>query len=534
VTGRSPSRSATSDDSTSDSSADSLRTVEHGSTAGALTSSRLLARNSLLNLGGHGAPLLVALVAIPLLVEALGTERFGVLTLAWMAIGYFSVFDLGLGRALTQLVAERLGRPDADDVGPLVWTALLLVLAFGVAGGLLLALLTPWLVGSVLRIPPELVVETRRAFYLLAFALPWVISMAALRGYLEAQQRFGLINAIRVPLGVLTFAGPLAVLPFSVSLVPVVAVLVAGRVAAWAVHLWFCHTMLSRGGQVIVFSRSAVLPLLRFGSWMTVSNAVSPLMVYVDRFLIGGLLSMSAVAYYVTPYEVVTRLWLIPSALLAVFFPAFAASFGREPARMLLLFDRGLRAVFLAMFPLTLVLVAFAAEGLWFWLGEDFSRNGYRVLQWLAVGVFINSVGQVAFSAIQGAGRPDITGKLHLTELPVYVIALWLLLRSFGIEGVAIAWTLRVTADALVLLVLSNRFLPAGGAVVRRTARLMVPALAVLSTAAALQSLELRLLIVGAALGIFAWAAWRHILTSPERATVLARWGAIRGGIMPS
>ena len=44
---------------------------------------------------------------------------------------------------------------------------------------------------------------------------------------------------------------------------------------------------------------------------MTVSNIVSPLMNSADRFLIGAILSMTAVAYYVTPYEVVTKLWII-------------------------------------------------------------------------------------------------------------------------------------------------------------------------------------------------------------------------------
>jgi O-antigen/teichoic acid export membrane protein len=325
---------------------------------------------------------------------------------------------------------------------------------------------------------------------------------------------------------VLTFAGPVAVLPFSSSLVPVVAVLTIARIVAWGIHFWFCHRALSRAGGTISFSRDAVAPLLRFGSWMTVSNAVSPLMVYVDRFLIGALLSMAAVAYYVTPYEVVTRLWLIPSALLAVFFPAFAASFGRDPGRMLLLFDRGLRSVFLALFPITLVLVAFAFQGLELWLGDEFARNGYRVLQWLAVGVFINSLGQVAFAAIQGAGRPDITGKLHLVELPLYLVALWLLLRSFGIEGVAIAWTLRVTVDTLVLLALANRFLPAGGTAVRRAARLAAPALAVLTLAAMVQAIELKAMLVVTAIGLFAWAGWRHVLTAPERAAVRERWSS--------
>ena len=66
-----------------------------------LTSGRLLARNTIWNLLGQVLPMVVGVVAIPPLVHSLGVDRFGVLSLAWIIIGYFSLFDLGMGRALT-------------------------------------------------------------------------------------------------------------------------------------------------------------------------------------------------------------------------------------------------------------------------------------------------------------------------------------------------------------------------------------------------------------------------------------------------
>src|ERR1700693_1685271 len=89
-----------------------------------MTSGRLLARNTLLNLAGQTAPLMIAVVAIPLLVRNLGVDRFGLLTIGWALVGSFSLFDLGLGRAMTKLVAERTGRGEVSDVPALVWTTL--------------------------------------------------------------------------------------------------------------------------------------------------------------------------------------------------------------------------------------------------------------------------------------------------------------------------------------------------------------------------------------------------------------------------
>ena len=434
-----------------------------------LTSGRVLAKNTAWNLIGQGSPLLVALFAIPLLVKGLGVDRFGVLTLAWMVIGYFSLFDLGLGRALTKLVAEKLGEERAQEIPAIVWTTLLLMLAFGLVGALTVGLLSSWLVYDVLKVPPHLRGEVLGAFHLLALSIPVVISTAALRGYLEAHQRFGLVNAVRVPMGLFTFLGPLLCLPFSKSLVFIVSILIIGRLLVWLAHLLLCIRISPALIHGFAIQRSIMGRLMHFGIWMTVTNIVSPLMVYVDRFIIGSFLSMAAVAYYVTPYEVITKLGLIPASLVAVLFPAFAASLAKDAAHGVLLFERGAKSIFLSLFPLALIAITLGHEGLDLWLGVEFAAKSTRVLQWLGIGVFISGMAQVPFALVQGAGRADITAKFNLIELPFYLLMIWWMLKTYGIEGVAITWVARVALDALLLFWIARRFLPAGESVIRRT-----------------------------------------------------------------
>jgi O-antigen/teichoic acid export membrane protein len=78
---------------------------------------------------------------------------------------------------------------------------------------------------------------------------------------------------------------------------------------------------------------------LSFGGWLTVTNIVGPLMTYMDRFFIGAMLGLSAVTYYVTPYEVLSRLQMLPQAIMGVLFPAMAAAHGGDQQRL----DRALR-----------------------------------------------------------------------------------------------------------------------------------------------------------------------------------------------
>ena len=493
----------------------------------ARTGGRLLARNSALNLMGWVLPMAAALVTVPLLIRGLGTERFGILTVGWVVLGYFGLFDLGVGRALTKMVSERLSTDEVDELPPLVWTALLLMFLLGAAGAVVLALLAPWLVGHALKISPQYEGEALRTFYLLAFSLPWVISTTGFSGVMEANQRFGLVSGLRVPVGLFTYVSPLAVLPFSNSLVPVIALLVAGRVLAWAAHLVACLHVLPLLKRRVGVEWGRVRGLVQLGGWMTVSNVVSPLMTYSDRFLIGGLISMAAVAYYVTPYELVTKLLMIPNALLGVLFPALAATFVLDRSRTELLLGRGVRALFLLMFPATLVVVTLAQEGMQLWMGRAFAIQSAGVLQWLAVGVFINCLGQAPFALIQGIGRPDLTAKLHLMELPLYTFAIYFLARTFGLEGVAVAWVLRVAVDTVLLYLLAARFLPQGRVLLRTTAQLTAVALSVFGVGIVLVGLGAKLTFLAGVLPLFAVIGWFRILQPAERA-LLQGWRMAR------
>lgn len=420
-----------------------------------------LKKNTVWNLAGQGIPLLVGLWAIPVLVRGLGVARFGVLTLAWALIGYSSLFDLGLSRALIKLVAEKIGDGDIDGMSRLVWTSIVLMLATGLVGGIAFAFIDPWLVRNGLKIAPELQHEALISFFEIAFSIPLVVISAGFRGVLEAQQLFSLVNAIRIPLGVLTFIAPIATLYFSNSLVFIVLSLVVSRAIGLFFQAAFALWSVPEMKHGICCQRSLLKPLLTFGGWMTISNVIGPIMVYADRFMIGALLSMSAVAFYSTPVEVATKLWLVPAAVMGVLFPAFS-SLLREQDRLIHLYSRGANCIFAMLLPPCIVMVAFAHSAMHLWLGESFASSSAIVLEIVLAGVFINSIAQIPFGFVQAAGRPDLTAKLHLLELPAYVLMAWFLIRRFGLPGAAVAWTCRLGVELIVLSLFVNKLLPQG------------------------------------------------------------------------
>ena len=157
----------------------------------------------------------VGVFVIPRLIERLGASRFGILTIAWALVGYLSLFDFGMGRSLTKLIAERLGSGNVAEV-PKLWSgSIILITAQGIVGGGLLALLAPWLSRSALKMPQTLQGDARLSLYIVALMVPIVTSSACLRGFLEAYCEFPALNVVKICLGVSGFLGPLVAMQIS-------------------------------------------------------------------------------------------------------------------------------------------------------------------------------------------------------------------------------------------------------------------------------------------------------------------------------
>jgi O-antigen/teichoic acid export membrane protein len=164
----------------------------------------------------------------------------------------------------------------------------------------------------------------------------------------------------------------------------------------------------------------------------------------------------------------VTKLLFFSSALAGVIFPALSSALAQDKVRARVIFVRAVKYTFLAMFPVVLLAVAFAREGLTLWVGAGFSEHSTVILQWLAIGVFFSSLAQMPFALVQAMGRPDFTARLHLLEVPAYATLLWFLVKGKGIEGAAIAWTVRMAVDAAILFGFSHRWLEIGMGNLRR------------------------------------------------------------------
>jgi O-antigen/teichoic acid export membrane protein len=483
-----------------------------------------IAKNSVYNLLGYGVPLLFALFFIPLLIKGLGEERFGILNLAWVVIGYFSFFDFGIGRTLTKIIAEKIGLNQTEEIPGIFWTSFFLMLLISLVGTVVLLFFSASLVYNFFNISEALQDESIKTFYVLALSIPIVTTTVGIRGVLEAYQKFAVINIIRISLGIFTFLGPLICLIFTNSLFWIVLFLTLIRIIVWFIYLNQILKLNASLKNKIRISSNLVKPILKISGWMTISNIIVPIIVYLDRFLIGALVSATAVAYYATPYEVVTKLLIIPGALTGVLFPAFSASYVKNPDFTNKLSTKAIKYIFILLFPLIILIITFAHEGMTLWLGAKFAENSTLILQLLAAGVLFNSIAYIPFSFLQGIGRPDITAKINLIELPFYVFAMWIAIKQAGINGAALVWFLRMVIDALILFLYARKYLSIHLNFQFNFSHLIFLMLIPASIFSLLiNDTGIRLIVISVVLSIFSFISWKSLLSNEEKEFLISR-----------
>jgi len=425
---------------------------------------RQLRQHVVLNGMGWLLPAILALAAVPALARLLGADRFGLLTLAWAAVSAFAILDLGLGRALSVLVADRRARGQHEEIAGLVRAAGVTSWMVFAPLAVLLALAAPWIVAQGLDLPSELTAEALRSLRTLALALPIVVHGIVLRAAFEGDLRFGAVNALRIPLGVVTWGGPWIAAVFTRDVSVLALVIVAGRTAYWAAQL----LLLARGAapaaaapSQCALATSATSPyaaLWATGSWITLSGLLSPVLTTLDRFVVPLLVPIAAVGWYVAAGEGATKLWLFPAALGPVLVPALAAAFARgdsAEARALLL--KATRATGVVLIGPVVVLALWADPILRWWLADAFAPDVVRVFTGFVIAVFLNSVAQVAYAGLQAGGEARSAALLHLAEVPVFIGLLVWFGQTYGATGAAMVWAGRLVLDAFLMMALAVR-----------------------------------------------------------------------------
>lgn len=372
--------------------------------------------------------------AMAYLARQLDVESFGLLTLVFSFVGYATVLDGGVARAVIREVA--LNRADLGKAARIVGTGFWLVVVFGLLSALVMALLSDHLV-IWLKVTAGLEDSASSVFAMAGIIVIPLLLTALWVAPVEGMGRFKELNLIRGLGYVAIFGGVSLAVWWHPTLFAAACGLLVGRLVMAAMACLAGGRIL--GTIPLYFDRPALVRLYRFGGWLTVSNIVCPAIEYLDRFVISAVVGASRVAYYTGPAEMLAKLSSIPHAVSRALFPQLSAQNAHKPP--------GLNDILMPMAIQAAVGVAvvfgallFGDEMMGLWLGSGYAETAGPILKILAVGYLCNSLNLIPYTALQAAGHSKLTASVYLVELLPYLLLLLFMVHTFGLYGAALAW----------------------------------------------------------------------------------------------
>ena len=407
----------------------------------------MLARNSLFSMAGSIFPVLVTISTLPFLLGIIGAERYGALALCWLILIYSAHILDGVGTAITHAVAR--ASSDHQASRDTMVTGLATAVAVSPATAIVACIIALVFFGQFFDVSEAVRSELIASIWLIG-AASFVSGVSrSVYGALIGKERFPSASlALMVSNGGL----PLLALLFAHFFGPSMVVLMWASLTAYCLGLALLLFDLWRSqlrGQRAVLSWNRSKSLLQFGFWIIATAIVAPILLTMDRMVIGAQLGAIAVAAYTIPFQVISRLQLIPQSLVKVLFPRLSVAEGDRARRMAFFYSIVMCACFA---PMIVGLVFLMEPLLTLWLGSNLDPRSVRVGTWLLCAFYVTAIGQTMAVFLQSQERGDLVAKFQFATVLPYLALLLYCANTYGLMGVVSAFLLRRTIEACFLV----------------------------------------------------------------------------------
>jgi O-antigen/teichoic acid export membrane protein len=416
-------------------------------------------RNILSNLAGGVWIAVLTLAIIPLQVNILGVEAYGLLGFIATLQMILSVFDLGLSSTVTrELAADH--SPGRQRSRPLLRTTA--TIYWGLAAGVGISL---WLsAGAIARfwfhpqqIDIQLLAQGLRviALYL---ALRWPVALYA--GILAGSQRLDLLNGVKVATASLRLIGGIVVLLVWRDLSLFLWWTAVNAIVEVIAYAWACRKNFPDMDWRPGLFPQALQEVWRYSIRMSAISVLALLITQLDRLIVSKLLSLESFGYYSLAYNTAAGVSVILSAISAAMLPSFAAADGSGSRDLLLRrYDHANQVMlFCVGFPV-LALIFFGEPILRVWVNPDAAAGAYQPMTFLAAGFWLGAATSNAYSVALACRRPGLPLKVSLVSAIPYALGLYWLTSVYGANGAAAAWMTLNLVYVLVLVPTVHRFL---------------------------------------------------------------------------
>ncbi|MEI6881432.1 MAG: polysaccharide biosynthesis C-terminal domain-containing protein [Bacteroidota bacterium] len=413
-------------------------------------------KNVAIALFANALPFLVGLIVLPYTLKFYGVEIVGFLSLFMIFVGYAGVLDMGLSRALTIVATKYLLLDDLKRLNKIFWTSLFFSFTLSVFVLSLLLLFIFNFRSGVINVVYQEVIKNNIFYIILTIVV--LIGSTLIAGILASFKKFDQINLLKSFFNTCVISAPVIAYKLNLGISGIIILIFFFRLLNFIVYLTYLLYVECKF-RTIKIELNTLKEVLKEGSWISFSNIVSPIIVYLDRFLLAAFTNLASVVYYSSSLDTFSKIIILPSTITGILFPSFIEKNIVDNDKGLALFHKTLIQIIMVIAPIIFVLIICVKQLLTFWISEKFADSSYEISQILLLGIFWNGLSQLPMTYLQAIGKSKTTGLIHLIEFVIFLPITYLFINLYGIVGASMSWTLRVFVDFLLLMFFSGKAL---------------------------------------------------------------------------
>jgi O-antigen/teichoic acid export membrane protein len=264
--------------------------------------------------------MLVNLISIPILLDLLGKDAYGIQRLVAVLIGYFTIMDMGLDLPIIKFVSRYKSIGKDDLLQKLLNTTILLYTCIGLIGLVIIFILSKFFALYVFNIPVFLQKDAILVFYIASFGFLASVGMSWGRALFKGLQKYHITYAVSTFNQLVGIVLGITVVLYGHGLVGFVLV----RVVTAFVSVLMYYVLAKKSLSITFnpkFDRGILKAIREFVSYGIINRAVGAILSRLDVTIIGITIGVGAVAIYSVPFMIVSQLGYMIAFAIGFVFP---------------------------------------------------------------------------------------------------------------------------------------------------------------------------------------------------------------------
>lgn len=382
----------------------------------------------------------MGLVFIPLYIDYLGIEAYGLIGLFAVLQAWLGLLDVGITPTLAREMARfNGGGHSAQSIRDILRSMELIAVAVAILVAGSVAISASWIASSWLNTETMSRTVVAHALTIMGFVTALRFIEGLYRSAILGLQRQVLFNAVSSAMATLRGLGAVGILAWvspSIEAFFIWQGLVS--IATLIIFIATTYANLPRSESSGRFSMEAMSGVWRFASGVFLINLLN-MMTQVDKILLSKILPLNEYGAYMVAVNIAFTLFIFIAPIQQAYYPRYCELYAREDTCALIEnYHKGAQLVTVIAGSAAIVLAFYSESILKLWMGDsELSQNVAHLVSILVLGYLLLGSLVIPKDLMLAHGWTSLSVKLYIVFVPIIVLLILLFVPKYGAEAAA-------------------------------------------------------------------------------------------------